>query len=331
MTEKATEPALVRRLQTLHMDYIMLMCLSHTDMDKPNFYFPGHEEQFYALVESLGDGQAEAPRAEAADSRKPAGFIVPAAKRTQFENLRVDASMVTSMQQISGYEDVKKEIEAAVFIPTRAPYFASHGITSNGILLYGAPGTGKTLLAMSTATLDAKCATFKVSSSDLVVKWIGESEQNVASMFAVAAENSPSVIIIDEVESLCQNRESGTTANEGSLRRITNTFLEKMTQYQNVCVIATTNLPWQLGSAILRRFEEKVHVGLPSESVRLDIIRRRLQFFHHGLNDDDMTTFAKQCEGFTGAAVVVAIKRAMKVLVMEMKSATHFQQVSSKH
>ena len=331
MTEKATEPALVRRLQTLHMDYIMLMCLLHTgDMGSPNTHFPAYKEQFYSLVESLGVVQGEAP-VEAADSRKPAvsGFVVPAAKRTQFEGLRVDANRVVPMDQISGYEDAKQAIEAAVFVPTRAPHFASHGISSKGILLYGPPGTGKSLLAMSTAALDAKCATFKVSSSDLIVRWEGESERNVASMFAIAAENSPAVIIIDDVESLCQSRQSN-TASEGSLLGVTSTFLEKMTQYDNVCVLATTSLPWQLDPAFAGRFQEKIHVALPSMSVRLDIVRQRLQPFHHVLNDEDIASFVESCEGFTGDSIVVTIKRAVRDLVMEMKSATHFKQVISK-
>ena len=234
------------------------------------------------------------------------------------------------MHQISGYENAKKEIQAAIFIPTRAPHFASHGISSNGILLYGPPGTGKSLLAMSTAALDTKCATFKVSSSDLIVKWVGESEQNVAAIFAIASENSPAVIIIDEVESLCQNRQSE-NATEGSARRVATTSLEKMTQYNNVCVIATTNLPWHLDPAFARRFQEKIHMGLPSRSVRQNIIRQRLQPSHHGLDDEDMAEFAEYCKGFTGDAVVVTIKRAMKSLVMELMSATHFKEVSSRH
>ena len=332
MIAKATEPALVRRLQTLHMDYIMLMCLSHRDMDQPNMYLPAHEEQFFDLVELLGDGQAVAPTVETADTRKAAvsGSIINPVNRTQFENLRVDASQVVPMDDILGYEDAKQEINAAIFILTRAPRFASLGIAPRGILLYGPPGTGKTLLAMSAAAVSTKCATFKVSASDLMTKWMGESEQNVAKMFAIAAENSPAVIIIEKVESLFQNRESD-TASEGRSRRVATTFREKMTQYENVCVIATTNLPWQLDPAFVRRFQARVHVGLPSKLVRLDIVRQRLQPFHHGLSDDDMAVFAEYSAGFTGDTIVVAIKQAMRALVMEIKSATHFKKVSFKH
>ena len=332
MIEKASEPALVEHLQTLHLDYIMLMCLIHTDMDKPNAYFPAHEEQFNNLVECLGGGQGEGLEVQAADNPKPpvSGFIVPPAQRIQFENLRVDASKVVPMQQISGYEDAKQELKAAVFIPTRVPHFASHGIGSNGILLYGPPGTGKTLLAMSTATLDAKCACFKVSSSDLIVKWVGESERNVASMFAIAAEHTPAIIIIDEVESLCQNRQSE-SATDGSARRVANTFLEKMTQYDNVCVIGTTNLPWQLDPAFVRRFQDKIHVGLPPSAVRRDIIRQRLQAFHHGLSNGDIAVLAECCKDFTGDAIVVLINEVIKRLAMELMSATHFRKVSPNH
>ena len=157
-----------------------------------------------------------------------------------------------------------------------AAHFSALGIDSEGILLFGPPGTGKSLLAKSAAALSTKCTVFKVSSADLIVKWVGESEQNVAFLFAIAAENAPAIIIIDEIESLCQNRQSK-TESEGSARRVATTFLDKMTEHNNVCIIGTTNLPWQLDPAFVRRFSEKVHVGLPTEDVRLEIIKQRLQ------------------------------------------------------
>ena len=104
--------ATIRRLQALHVDYIMLMCLLYVDMNMPNMYFPNHKNQFYSLVESLEGMQDETSRVKAANSRKPAlsDFIVSSIKRTQFENLRVDISQVTSMHQIPGYENARKEI-----------------------------------------------------------------------------------------------------------------------------------------------------------------------------------------------------------------------------
>ena len=213
-----------------------------------------------------------------------------------FEDHRIDGNKVTPMNLISGYEEAKESIEGAVLIFTEAPYFAALGIAPKGILLYGPPGTGKSLLAMSVAALSNKCAAFKLSATFLHV---GQRMRNIPREYAEAArKNAPAFIIIDDIEVLLTHPAA-------------KAFLEGATERNNVCVIATTSLSWQIPSALTRLFEEKIHLGLPSTSVRLDMIKQSLQLAHHKLEDIDMVALAEDCEVFTGHAVVGTIKAAI--------------------
>ena len=155
---------------------------------------------------------------------------------------------------VAGLEGAKDALKEAVILPIKFPHlFTGKRTPWKGILLYGPPGTGKSYLAKAVAT-EANSTFFSVSSSDLVSKWMGESERLVKTLFQMARENKPAIIFIDEVDSLCGTRGEG--ESEAS-RRIKTEFLVQMNGVGHddtgVLVLGATNIPWQLDNAIKRR------------------------------------------------------------------------------
>lgn len=151
-------------------------------------------------------------------------------------------------EDVAGLEGAKEALKEAVILPIKFPHlFVGKRTPWRGILMYGPPGTGKSFLAKAVAT-EAKSTFFSVSSSDLVSKWMGESERLVKQLFTMARENKPSIVFIDEVDSLCGTRGEG--ESEAS-RRIKTEFLVQMQGVGNddtgVLVLGATNLPWALG------------------------------------------------------------------------------------
>lgn len=331
LLEVASEIPLIRRLRLLLLDHLVLMGVIFTKWDLPLHHFPDFETRIRSLIEALGP---QAPLASDTGSIGAAGGLTTSKManvspeiRARIQNLRVDPKMVTSLDSISGNVPAKKAIKSNIFLASSLPHLVMEGLGSRGILLHGPPGTGKTLLALASATQSEKYTVYSALSSDLIVKWQGSSEQNIAGLFAIAQENAPAAIFIDEVEGLCQSRTS--TSYDGNLHRISNVFLASMTMAKGVVLIGTTNLPWRLNQAFGRRFRTKVHVGLPSEDDRRSIVQRRLISFNHSLSESDVVDFAKSCKNFTGDVVTQSINAALEELAEEIESATHFRPVSS--
>ena len=175
-----------------------------------------------------------------------------------------------SWDDVAGLSSAKDALKEAVILPIKFPQlFTGKRKPWSGILLYGPPGTGKSFLAKAVAT-QSNSTFFSVSSSDLVSKWMGESERLVKQLFAMAREARPSIIFIDEVDSLCGTRNE---AESEASRRIKTEFLVQMNGVNNddqtdVLVLGATNIPWALDSAIKRRFEKRVYIPLPELDAR---------------------------------------------------------------
>ncbi|KAI1722558.1 ATPase family associated with various cellular activities (AAA) domain-containing protein [Ditylenchus destructor] len=158
---------------------------------------------------------------------------------------------------VAGLEGAKEALKEAVILPIKFPnLFVGKRKPWRGILLFGPPGTGKSFIAKAVATEASNSTFFSVSSSDLVSKWLGESEKLVRQLFELARQHKPSIIFIDEVDSLCSQRSD--TESE-SARRIKTEFLVQMQgvghDTEGILVLGATNIPWVLDAAIRRRFE----------------------------------------------------------------------------
>lgn len=200
---------------------------------------------------------------------------------------------------VAGLEGAKEALKEAVILPIKFPHlFTGQRKPWRGILLYGPPGTGKSFLAKAVAT-EANSTFFSVSSSDLVSKWLGESERLVKQLFQMARENKPSIVFIDEVDSLCGTRGEG--ESEAS-RRIKTEFLVQMNGVGNdmdgVLVLGATNIPWQLDSAIRRRFEKRIYIPLPDAPARATIFALNVGSTPCTLTHSDYRTLADLTEGW---------------------------------
>ena len=183
---------------------------------------------------------------------------------------------------------------------------------AKGFLLFGPPGTGKTLMAKAVAR-EASANFIATKSSDLLSKWYGESEQQVSRLFARARQVAPTVIFIDEIDSLVPAR-GGSLGEPAVTERVVNTILAEMDgleELQSVVVIGATNRPNLLDPALLRpgRFDELVSVPVPDEAGRLHILRIQTKEMPLA-SDVDLEDLAKRSQGFTGADLGDVVRRA---------------------
>ncbi|KAL7748234.1 Vacuolar protein sorting-associated protein 4 [Sorochytrium milnesiophthora] len=231
---------------------------------------------------------------------------------------------------IAGLDTAKEALKEAVILPIKFPQlFTGKRTPWKGILLYGPPGTGKSYLAKAVAT-EANSTFFSVSSSDLVSKWMGESERLVKQLFQMARENKPAIIFIDEIDSLCGSRGEG--ESEAS-RRIKTEFLVQMNGVGNdmdqVLVLGATNIPWQLDSAIRRRFEKRIYIPLPDVHARARMFQLHVGNTPCNLTTQDFRVLAERTEGFSGSDVGVLVRDALMQPIRKVQTATHFKQVSA--
>ncbi|GIL89111.1 hypothetical protein Vretimale_16151 [Volvox reticuliferus] len=229
---------------------------------------------------------------------------------------------------VAGLEGAKEALKEAVILPVKFPqFFTGKRKPWSGILLYGPPGTGKSYLAKAVAT-EADSTFFSISSQDLVSKWLGESEKLVSQLFALARESSPSIIFIDEVDSLCSAR--GDNESEAARRIKTQLMIEMQGVGSNnsrVLVLGATNLPYNLDQAIRRRFDKRIYIPLPDESARAHMFRIHLGDTPNDLTDADYRELGRRTEGFSGSDVSVAVKDVLMQPIRLLREATHFKKV----
>lgn len=203
---------------------------------------------------------------------------------------------------IVGLSHAKALLKEAVVMPLKYPKLFTGLLTPwKGVLLFGPPGTGKTLLAKAVAT-ECETTFFNISASTVVSKWRGDSEKLVRVLFDLARFHQPSTIFIDELDSLMSARGGGDSEHEGSRRMKTELLIQmdgllRETQEQ-VFLLAASNLPWDLDSAMLRRLEKRVLVNLPSAEAREAMFKASLpEGFAEGLDYKKLASLTAEWSG----------------------------------
>ncbi|MEE1336027.1 CDC48 family AAA ATPase [Methanobrevibacter sp.] len=215
---------------------------------------------------------------------------------------------------VGGLEDVKQELKEAVEWPLKHPEtFQRLGIRPpKGTLLYGIPGTGKTLLAKAVAS-ESEANFISVKGPELLSKWVGESEKGVREVFRKAKQASPTVIFFDEIDAIASTR-SGNDTDSGVTKRVVNQLLTEMDgleELEDVAIIAATNRPDILDAGLMRpgRFDRHIEVGEPDEDARISIFEVHTKGMP--LADDvDIKKLAKNTDGYVGADIEAVCREA---------------------
>merc|ERR1712066_501680 len=252
-----------------------------------------------------------------ADFRYAMGKSTPSALRetvVEVPNVR--------WEDIGGLDDVKRELIESVQYPVDHPEkFLKFGMSpSKGVLFYGPPGCGKTLLAKAIAN-ECQANFISVKGPELLTMWFGESEANVREIFDKARSAAPCVLFFDELDSIAKSRGGSVGDAGGAADRVINqvlTEMDGMGAKKNVFIIGATNRPDIIDGAILRpgRLDQLIYIPLPDEASRVSILKSNLRKTPIA-NTVDMNYIAKVSKGFSGADLTEICQRAVKLAIRE--------------
>lgn len=253
--------------------------------------------------------------------------------KNTFEPLKSNEKV--KFADVAGLDDVKDEIRYNVIEPLNNPELAKKYHINPGakILLYGPPGTGKTYVARAVAgEIDA--AFYSINCQDLISKYMGDSSKQIDALFEEAEKNKRAIIFFDEFDSVASKRESDTGSVDAEMARFVATFLTKVDGFKKpkecemLLLIAATNRPWAIDSAMLRggRFDTHIYVGNPDEKARLFLIKK--EFSNIELADFSVNYLSDKLSGFGGADIVAICRKIKQIAYRRALKSKKFEAIN---
>lgn len=229
----------------------------------------------------------------------------------------------TKWDDVAGLEGAKEAVKEAAIFPMIYPeLFTDLREPPRGVLFFGPPGTGKTMIAKALAT-EAKCTFFNISASSLTSKWVGEGEKLTRALFAVARVRSPSIVFIDEIDSLLTKR---TDTDFEASRRVKTEFLLQFdgiaSGKERLLVLGATNRPQDLDDAARRRFTRRIYIPLPDAETRKSLIELLLKKAPHSITSDQIEEIVEITDGYSCADLTTLMREAAMMPIRSLRLST---------
>jgi len=205
-----------------------------------------------------------------------------------------------------------------------------------GILLYGPPGNGKTFIIQGLSSICKGYSFYNITSADLISKWVGDSAKHIRALFEEIKSNKPSVLFIDEIDSICTERSNGNNGGSSSHNESSNALTEFITQMEgfnndmdDVLIIGATNLPNKLDKAVRSRFQKRIYIPLPDKITRKSIFKNKLKNVFNILTEDDYDQLSILTENYSNRDIYHLIGDTLKENIKFIKYSTHFKPINN--